>query len=281
MDISEVRKVVGRIKSALFKNSNNYSIGMMKSHFRGTGLQFKEHQVYSHGDDVRLIDWNILARTAEPFIKSFEEERNIQINVYIDTKVTMLSGYEGISKLQAAIEICCLIYLLAKETGDKVSAVIISDEVTRLKDANGEKGISILVSHLEKKNILTKDGKVNILFRSPQIVPKEKIQITLAKDLNKRREIVLLSDFNDFIPLDYINKNLNKAHLHVFQILSPLDEAQEIPFSILCNNSLDNKKNHSVIRFEKEKDSMSFENKKFKRLRVQNRYLEEFVKEML
>src|SRR5210317_920729 len=108
MNFEEVRKVVGSIKSNIFKNSNAYSIGMLKSHFRGTGLQFKEHQVYTHGDDIRHIDWKLLAKKREPYIKTYEEERNVEIVVVIDTSATMLTGYNGVSKLQAAIEICCL-----------------------------------------------------------------------------------------------------------------------------------------------------------------------------
>lgn len=61
MDTSEVRKIVSNIKGSLFRNANSFSIGMLKSHFKGTGLKFKEHQVYSHGDDVRFIDWKMLA----------------------------------------------------------------------------------------------------------------------------------------------------------------------------------------------------------------------------
>ena len=80
MKINEVRKIVGRLRVNLFKRANSFSIGMLKTQFRGTGLQFKEHQVYSFGDDVRFIDWKILAKTNHPYIKTFEEERNIAQN---------------------------------------------------------------------------------------------------------------------------------------------------------------------------------------------------------
>ena len=63
MDLKKVNTVVSKLQASIFKNSNSFSIGMLKSHFRGTGLQFKEHQVYNYGDDVRFIDWSILAKT--------------------------------------------------------------------------------------------------------------------------------------------------------------------------------------------------------------------------
>jgi uncharacterized protein (DUF58 family) len=77
VNIAEVRRVVGRIQASLFKNSNSTSVGVLKSQFRGTGLQFREHQVYEPGDDVRFIDWKILAKMNTPYIKTFEEERNV------------------------------------------------------------------------------------------------------------------------------------------------------------------------------------------------------------
>ena len=78
MKLNEVRKTVSQIKANLFKNSNSFSIGMLKSHFKGSGLQFKEHQVYAFGDDIRFIDWKMLAKTSQPFVKTFEEERNVE-----------------------------------------------------------------------------------------------------------------------------------------------------------------------------------------------------------
>ncbi len=65
MNIVEIEKTVAKIQTHLFKNSNSYAIGMLKSHFRGAGIQFKEHQVYCHGDDVRFIDWKLSAKTSD------------------------------------------------------------------------------------------------------------------------------------------------------------------------------------------------------------------------
>ncbi|MEI8348445.1 MAG: DUF58 domain-containing protein, partial [Pseudomonadota bacterium] len=161
MDIQTVRKTVARIKSNLFKNSNSYSIGMLKSHFRGTGLQFRDHQIYVPGDDVKFIDWKMLAKTQTPYIKTFEEERNVEIAVVIDASTTMFSGNEGLSKLEAAIEVCCLLYLLAKETGDFVHGIVIADEIITIPKKSGEQGIIHLVSALQRKKILNDDGDIN------------------------------------------------------------------------------------------------------------------------
>jgi uncharacterized protein (DUF58 family) len=162
--LNEVRKTVGRIKASLFKNSNSFSIGMLKSHFKGSGLQFKEHQVYTFGDDIRFIDWNMLAKTNEAFVKTFEEERNIEITVVLDASRSMLTGVDGVSKLQASIEITCLLFLLAKETNDFVHVLVIGDELIDIPKSQGDKGISYLISNLEKYGILDETGIVNAQY---------------------------------------------------------------------------------------------------------------------
>ena len=159
MDIVELRNLVAKVKRNLFKNSNFYSIGVLKSHFRGSGLKFKEHQIYTHGDDVRFIDWKILAKTSEPYIRTFDEERNIEIAVLIDAGPTMFTGYNGISKLQASVELCCLLYLIAAETKDYIHAVVAYDSVINLPKLNAEMGIARLYSELEKFGILNNKGK--------------------------------------------------------------------------------------------------------------------------
>ena len=89
MNLKEIERVVGMIQAHIFRNSNAYSAGMLKSHFRGSGLQFREHQVYVPGDDVRFIDWKLSARAPNVYVKTFEEERNVEIVVFVDLSHTL------------------------------------------------------------------------------------------------------------------------------------------------------------------------------------------------
>ena len=59
MDIKEIERVVASVQHAVFRNANNVAAGVLRSRFRGAGLQFREHQVYAPGDDVRFIDWKL------------------------------------------------------------------------------------------------------------------------------------------------------------------------------------------------------------------------------
>lgn len=280
MNINEVRKVVGRLKANLFKKANSHSIGILKTNIKGTGLQFKEHQVYNFGDDIRFIDWKILAKTSHPYVKTFNEERNVEIVVVIDASTTMMTGYNGVSKLQAAIEICCLLYLLAKETNDFVHTLVVTDEIINVPKLSGDQGITHLISILEDQKILTTKGKVNYERHFEDNVDKKKKYLSIMKHLSRKREIVLLSDFNDFVDADIMKKLLVRSNVHCFQLLSPLDEAKTLPYSLHASSGPKASSGLGKYDFTGKKDLVHEYGKRFKRLRVQEKYLENFVKEM-
>jgi uncharacterized protein (DUF58 family) len=280
MNLQEVRRLVGSIKSSLFKNSNSFSIGMLKSHFKGSGLQFKEHMVYSHGDDIRFIDWKLSAKTQNTFIKTFEEERNVEIVVVLDLSPSMFMGYKGTSKIQAALEICCLLFLLSKETNDFVQIVIAGDSIVNLPKATGEKGIALLISKLEQMNVLTSEGRINLRYPIDHEAPSSETFRNMMKYLRRNKEVVFLSDFVEFTDLEELKKISYRKHIHCFRILSPLDEAQGPTYEVLTSNS--NKKSQMSTVHKKNIDKIEDAlGKRIKKLRVHERYLESFIKEMM
>lgn len=281
MNINEVRRAVGKLKATLFKNANSYSIGMLKTNFKGTGLQFKEHQVYTFGDDVRFIDWKILAKTSNPYIKTFNEERNVEIVVVIDASPTMLTGYKGVSKLQASIEICCLLYLLAKETNDQVHTLIVTDEIISVPKKSGDEGITHLISTLEKYEILDEHGHVKLDRLQKEDSSQTAKYIAIMKHLTRKREIVLLSDFNDFIELNALRKILFRSNVHCFQVLSPLDEAAKLPFSLYASSRAGGKASLGKYNLSGKKELQSEFGKRMKKIRVEENYLDKFIKEMM
>ncbi len=276
MDVVELRNLVARIKTNLFKNSNFYSIGVLKSHFRGSGLKFKEHRVYTHGDDVRFIDWKILAKTSEPYIKTFDEERNIEIAVLIDAGPTMFSGVDKKSKLQAAVELCCLLYLIAAETKDFIHAVISYEKIINLPKLNGEKGIARLFSVLEENGIVNSRGEFitdDIAINHNQDITKD-----ILRHLKKKREVVVFSDFNNAINWETLNNFSSYSNLHSFRITSPLDRAIKTPYRFNFK-SKGLFSNFNEIKFEdKDKEMKS---RRYHNLKLEDRYLEDFIKNMI
>ncbi|MBC77365.1 MAG: hypothetical protein CME64_15275 [Halobacteriovoraceae bacterium] len=275
MNIKEVEKAVARIQSHLFQNSNSFSVGMLKSHFKGAGLQFKEHQIYNPGDDVRFIDWKLSAKTANTFVKTFEEERNIEIVVVLDLCDSMLIGYKGVSKLQASLEIACLLYLLAEKTKDNVKIVLFTDQVEILPGASGQKGIVLLMSVLQRLNIVNAEGVVNPFYRVPSAYEEKKKLAQIKSLVARGKEAVLLSDFNALDNFDELNKLFYRKNMHCFQLTSPIDEQRTSQFSIFTK--LGGKRVLAKTGRKKESGLKG----RYRKISVKDRYLESFIREML
>lgn len=282
MDLKSVEKIAQKIQANLFKKSNSHAIGILKSHFKGSGLQFKEHQVYSHGDDVRFIDWKMLAKTNTPYIKTFIEERNVDISVVLDISPTMFTGYKGVSKLQVGIEIICLLYLLAKETNDFVNLMIIDDQIKKFPTKNGHEGIVHLISYLEEKKILTSEGIVNVLYDFKESVKdKEKSNLILTH-LNRKKEVIILSDFQTFLSKSELVRLSKRMNLHLFRLVGPLDEKKTLPFALPFKDKKKNKVGMGNIGSKGRSEILEFLPRRcVKRIDIGPKYLEQFIQELV
>jgi hypothetical protein len=280
MNIIEVRKIVGEIKAQLFKKSNSYSIGMLKSSFRGTGLQFKEHRQYTHGDDVRFIDWKILAKTGHPFIKTFEEERNVQIAVVIDTGPSMMYGWNGVSKLQAALEITCMLYLLANETNDFIHAILLGDEIIDVPVGNGEKGIVQLIASLTRHGLIDEGGKLKLNYNvnssgTENIKAKE---IAIKKHIARNREVIILSDWLEWLDMGSHRQITANKNSHCFRLVAPLDRSSKVPIALKAGLGFFS----GIQSFRaNEEDFIDDRKNRIKNLDLKERYLDQFVREMI
>lgn len=279
MDIKAVERIVGKIQTTLFKNSNAFAVGMLRSHFKGAGLQFKEHQVYNPGDEVRFIDWKLSAKTNTTYIKTFEEERNVEIHIVIDLSQSMFFGFNDVSKIQASLELACLLYLLADQTKDKVKVILVGDEIYSTPTLSGKMGIVTLVALLEKINLMGVDGKVNLAFKaSKKISIEEKISL-LKANLARKKEVVIFSDMHDFIPMPELKKIAYRKNLHCFRLVSPLDLTQNVPFSIWGKASGESKGEYFFSRYGGQKQSELLPGK-ITDIDLTHRYLEEFVRKL-
>lgn len=280
MNLKEIERVVGMIQAHIFRNSNAYSTGMLKSHFRGSGLQFREHQIYVPGDDVRFIDWKLSARSTNVYVKTFEEERNVEIVVFVDLSHTLFYGYEGVSKLQAMIEIIALLYLLAGETHDLIRVVVWSEKTINLPPKKGKEGLTLFISVLEKLGFLDENAQV-IIRQSGQInTHTEENKIAQIKSfLARRKEVIYLGDLSLVKNKELWSRILDKKNMHCFRIYSPVDKNEDMPFLFKVKNPLTGK---SMVRDLKGKaDEPLFLKQRFKEIGVHERYLEKFVKELV
>jgi uncharacterized protein (DUF58 family) len=280
MNLKEIERVVGMIQSHIFKNSNAYSTGILKSHFRGSGLQFREHQIYVPGDDVRFIDWKLSARSTHTYIKTFEEERNVEIVVFLDLSQTLLYGFKEISKLQALIEIVGLLFILAGQTHDVIRVVVWADRTISLPPKKGKEGLTFFISVLEKLGLINEDGKV--VIRNTKVVNSqtEKMKISQIKAfLARRKEVIYLGDLSLMEDKSLWEKILDRRNMHCIRIYSPIDKNIDTPFLFKTKNPLTGKSMTTDLRGSEEQKL--FVKERFKEIGVQERYLEKFVRELV
>ena len=110
--------------------------GEYHSAFKGKGMAFSEVRNYHYGDEVRTIDWNVTARFNEPFVKVFEEERELTVMLVIDLSGSDTFGTKGKTKKELALEIAAVLSFSAINNNDKIGAIFISDRVEKYIPAN-------------------------------------------------------------------------------------------------------------------------------------------------
>lgn len=131
MDTSELLKKVRRIEIKTRGLSKHIFSGEYHSAFKGRGMSFSEVREYQYGDDVRNIDWNVTARTGEPHVKIFEEERELTVMLLVDVSRSVFFGTHTQFKEELATEICAVLAFSAIHNNDKVGVLFFSDRVER------------------------------------------------------------------------------------------------------------------------------------------------------
>lgn len=129
MDTTELLKKVRKIEIKTRGLSRNLFTGGYHSAFKGRGMSFSEVRIYQPGDDVRTIDWNVTARTGEPHVKIFEEERELTVMLMVDISASSFFGSTGQSKKEVMTEICAVLAFSAIANNDKVGLLLFSDRV--------------------------------------------------------------------------------------------------------------------------------------------------------
>ena len=131
METSELIKKVRKIEIKTKGLSNQIFSGAYHSAFKGRGMSFSEVRNYTYGDDVRNIDWNVTARYGEPFIKVFEEERELTVMLIIDISKSSFFGTQDQFKNDIITEIAAVLAFSAIQNNDKVGVLFFSDKVEK------------------------------------------------------------------------------------------------------------------------------------------------------
>jgi len=128
----EILKKVRRLEITTRGMVNDVFSGEYHSVFKGRGIEFSEVREYSYGDDIRTIDWNVTARFDRPFVKVYEEERELAVFILFDTSSSTLFGSQNSTKRDMMIELAALFSFSAVENNDRVGALLFSDTLEKV-----------------------------------------------------------------------------------------------------------------------------------------------------
>mgnify|MGYP003575697468 FL=1 len=129
MDTKELLKKVRKIEIKTRRLSDHIFSGEYHTSFKGRGMTFSEVRQYQFGDDVRAIDWNVTARYNEPYIKVFEEERELTMMLMVDVSGSESFGTQNAFKKEIVTEIAATMAFSATQNNDKIGLILFSDQI--------------------------------------------------------------------------------------------------------------------------------------------------------
>lgn len=149
MDTKELLKKVRKIEIKSRGLSNQIFSGEYQSAFKGRGMAFSEVREYQVGDEIRTIDWNVTARFNHPYVKVFDEEREMTVMLLVDVSGSKNFGTQNQQKQELATEICAVIAFSAIQNNDKVGVLFFSDQVEKfIPPKKGRSHILMIIREL-------------------------------------------------------------------------------------------------------------------------------------
>ncbi|MDR0983327.1 MAG: DUF58 domain-containing protein [Culturomica sp.] len=201
MDATDLLKRVRQIEIKTRGLSSNIFAGEYHSAFKGRGMTFSEVREYQYGDDIRNIDWNVTARHNHPYVKVFEEERELTVMLLVDVSASRNFGTVSKLKKNQITEIAAVLAFSAMLNNDKIGVIFFSDQI--------------------EKFIPPKKGKTHILHIIRELIDftpeSKKTNIAVALEyltnsIKKRCTCFVLSDFMDENNFDHALSIANRKH---------------------------------------------------------------------
>ena len=184
METSEIIKKVRKIEIKTRGLSSNIFAGQYHSAFKGRGMAFSEVREYQFGDDVRDIDWNVTARFHRPYVKVFEEEREMTVMLLIDVSGSLDFGTQKQMKRDMVTEIAATLAFSAIQNNDKIGVIFFSDKIEKyIPPKKGRKHILYIIREM-------------LVFKPESTRTDVKQAIEFLSSVQKRRTTAfILSDF--------------------------------------------------------------------------------------
>ena len=186
MDTTELLKKVRKIEIKTKGLSQNIFAGEYHSAFKGRGMTFSEVREYQYGDDIRDIDWNVTARHNHPYVKVYEEERELTVMLLVDVSGSRLFGAVGEEKREMIAEIAATLAFSAIQNNDKIGVIFFSDKIEKfIPPKKGRKHILFIIRELLDFTPESRGTDISMVLRY------------FSDALKKRCTTFLISDFID------------------------------------------------------------------------------------
>ncbi|MAW31690.1 MAG: DUF58 domain-containing protein [Flavobacteriales bacterium] len=211
MKTSELLNKVRQIEIKTKGLSNHIFAGEYHTAFKGTGMAFSEVREYVNGDDLRTIDWNVTARYNSPFVKVFEEEREMTVILLIDVSASTNFGTNFQFKRDLCTEIAAIFAFSAIKNNDKVGVILFSNEVEKyIPPQKGKKHILRLIQEII--NFQPKNKKTNIesaLEYLNMVIKKRSISFIISDFIsaNYQKSIKIIKKRHDIIGIKLNDKS--------------------------------------------------------------------------
>ncbi|MEJ6754874.1 MAG: DUF58 domain-containing protein [Flavobacteriales bacterium] len=210
METSELLKKVRKIEIKTKGLSKQVFSGEYHSAFKGRGMAFSEVRNYVPGDEIRTIDWNVTARFNEPYVKVFEEERELTVMLIVDISGSESFGSDELLKREFIAEIGAVLAFSATQNNDKIGAILFSDQIELyIPPKKGRKHILRIIRELiefKPKSNLTNIGEVVQHFNN--LVKKRAIAFLISDfiDQNLEKALKITAKKHDLIALRVFDK---------------------------------------------------------------------------
>ena len=186
MDANELLRKIRRIEIKSRGLSQNIFAGEYHAAFKGRGVIFSEVREYQYGDDIRDIDWNVTARHNRPYVKSYEEERELTVMLLIDVSASRNFGAVGDTKKEIMTEIAATLAFSSIQNNDKVGVIFFSDKVEKfIPPKKGRKHILLIIREILEFQPENTGTDLDVAFQF------------LNRVIKKRCTAFVLSDFID------------------------------------------------------------------------------------
>lgn len=209
MDATELLRKVRKIEIKTKGLSQNIFAGEYHTAFKGRGMMFSEVREYQPGDDVRDIDWNVTARHNKPFVKVYEEERELTVMLLVDVSGSRDFGAVGVAKKETMAELAATLAFSSIQNNDKVGVILFSDKIEKfIPPKKGRKHILLIIREIIDFKPESRGTDIGVALEF------------MTHALKKRSATFLISDFidgHDFLPaMSIANRKHDLAAIQVY-----------------------------------------------------------------